>query len=175
MPNKEPIRDPRMTEEDESRVTVAGGLEDVSPVGAKNSLERLHEELSKTSVISESFKDFIFQTALRAVDEGVGVHTPSAVEQESLRQEFVSRRFDDKSCVKLSARSLEELSRECFTGDRSGRLIGSFLDDRFPEPKDAVLKLLTGTYAEVIAVREWLWREINENPESFCDVEKDVR
>ena len=74
------------------------------------SLQELQRELAKTSVISDAFKDYIFQMTLTAVEEAVKSLGPQSIEQKALRGEFISRRFEDKACVKLNARTLEELS-----------------------------------------------------------------
>ena len=138
------------------------------------SLQELQRELAKTSVISDAFKDYIFQMTLTAVEEAVKSLGPQSIEQEALRGEFISRRFEDKACVKLNARTLEELSSQCFCGKRSGRLLGEFFDKRFPEPNDAMIKLLLGSLEEVVSVREWLWRELNESPLPFCELEQRI-
>lgn len=178
MPEQEPIRDPRAErEEEESRVTITGdnASAEHGQESVPNAFQELHTELAKTGVISDAFKDYILRMALAVGEEEVKSQTPSSVEQEALRQEFISRRFDDKTCVKLNSRSLEELASQCFKGSKAGGFIGALLDRRFPDPHDAIHKLFLGTYEEVIAVREWLWREINENPEMFCDIEKECR
>lgn len=138
-------------------------------------LEELQMELAKTGVISDDFKNYLLHMCLRAVEEALSSMAPGSVEQEALRQEFLARRFSDKSRVKLNSQSIESLGEQCFSEEYSGRFLGEFLDDRFPEPKDALKKLLLGTYDDVVAVREWLWRELDENPETFCDLERGFR
>jgi len=172
MPEQEPIRDPRVKDEDRSTVSVVGGSASGAQEGILGSIQELQIELAKTGVISDAFKNYILHMALKAAEEAVSSMAPGGVEQEALRQEFISRRFEDKACVKLNARTLEELTEQCFHTKISGRLLGNFFDENFPEPHDALQKLLTGTFDDVIAVREWLWREINENPLPFCDIEK---
>lgn len=144
-----------------------GGMSHVPPA-----IEELQIELAKTGVISDDFKNYILHMCLRALEEALSTMSPGSVEQEALRQEFLSRRFSDKSRVKLNAQSLASLGEQCFHGVDSGKFLGEFFDRYFPDPHDAFMKLLLGTYDEVVSVREWLWREIDENPGSFCDVEK---
>jgi len=167
----DPRRDPEEILQEPRKVPTSPAPEHP---GIPPAIQELQMELAKTGVISDTFKDYIMRMVLVAADEVVGSMSPGGVEQEALRKEFISRRFDDKACVKLSARSIEELSEQCFERTDSGKLIGIFLDRRFPDPHDVVKKLLLGTYDEVVSVREWLWREINEDPESFCDIEKEV-
>lgn len=173
MPNQEPMRDPRLDrQEDEGPVVVGASSEEPPPENLLPAIEELHRELAKTGVISDAFKDYILRMALTAAEEAVGSMAPNGVEQEALRQEFLSRRFEDKSCVKLGSRTIEELLSECVKKPFFGRMIGEYFDTHFPEPLDAMRLLLLGSYEEAVSVREWLWREINENPVLFCELEK---
>jgi hypothetical protein len=174
MAEQEPIRDPRV-EPEGPRVVIAGGEGEAvgeTPEGVLGAIQDLQVELAKTGVISDVFKDYIMRMALMAAEEAISAMAPEGVEQEALRQEFLARRFEDKSRVKLNAPNIEELMKDCLQKPFAGRLVGEFFDMHFPPPHDAMKKLLLGTYDEVVSVREWLWREIDEQPSNFCDVEK---
>lgn len=174
MPNNEPIRDPRVSRE-ESPIDVVPQepqppVEEIMPA-----IQELQRELAKTSIISDAFKDYLMRATLMAVEEAMVSGGDNAVEQEVLRKEFLSRRFDDKSRVKLSAHNIEDLFKDCLRQPYGSRLIGLFFGTHFPEPNNAMEKLLTGSYDDVVAVREWLWRAINETPRDFCEVEKQCK
>ena len=117
MAESESIRDPRVDREDSGpRVVVAGDREEGVPPreGVLNAFEELHRELAKTAVLSDSFKDYILGLALSMVEEATAGAGPGSagVEQEALREEFLSRRFDDKSRVKLNAASSSSERRD---------------------------------------------------------------
>ena len=128
-------------------------------------LMELHEELSKTVMLSEGFKDYIIQKTIEAVGEGVAAQRP---DEELLQQEFAARQFIDKAIVKLRVRTVEELVVKL---DSDVRLRGFalFIKKHFQvgNPMD---RILLGSYEELVAFREWFWMEINENPDEFAQL-----
>jgi hypothetical protein len=134
-------------------------------LSSSTKLKELHDELAKTSVISDVFKDRILQLALEAADE-VRKAKPGG-DAEELRQEFMGRRFKDVSAVKLVARSIAEFLNK-FSKDRHALGIVRFLMSKYPKG-DWLRSFLLGTHTDVVAVREWLWREMSENPQGLLE------
>ena len=146
----------------------------LSSVDDNKFLKELHAELSKTAVISDSFKDFIFNLVLQSVEESGKSVTIDDNEQELLNNEFKDRLFNGKASVKLGSRTFFDLLKSLTDKEYSGRVVGEFLDRYYPNPNDAIIKLLTGSFEEVVSVREWLWMGLNENPSNICKIEKSI-
>jgi hypothetical protein len=133
-------------------------------------LELLYEELSKTSVISENFKELIYSLATQAVDEvSKGIKGPN--EEGLLQGEFASRRFKDSSAVIFKSRNIAELAEKSF--DVWWKLF-SYIFSKFPreiakQTVHPMFMLFCGPMSDVVAVREWLWRELNENSKEVRD------
>ena len=72
-----------------------------------SAFDDLHKELAKTAVLSDSFKDYLIQQIYRTIEE-LTVDQGSQ-ESEALRQEFMLRRFSDKTAVKLGATCMQEV------------------------------------------------------------------
>jgi len=135
--------------------------------------QELHTELSKTMVLSDRFRDYIIQQAFRAVEEAAKSFEPGIDEQNILRDEFRGRRFIDKTAVRLGTQSIDLLLKSLREKGYAGAVLGRLLDTGYPKEHDPLYALLTGSYEEVVAVREWLWRAMNETPDLLCDVERE--
>jgi hypothetical protein len=132
----------------------------------------LHAELAKTAVLSDAFKDFLIRSVFLAIEEAAKLAVPREDEREAFRNEFRNRLFTDKTSVKLGSRTFSDLLESLQGKGYAGAVLGHLLDMNYPEPRDGISKLLTGTYDEVLAVREWLWRSLNEDPMDICDAER---
>jgi hypothetical protein len=132
-------------------------------------LNELHAELSKTSVISDAFKDYIIRTTLEAAANAYS--KGRAVGSEELRQEFIGRRFSDKSSVKTGVHNMSELCAKITQGNSP--VIFQVLNKLFPgKPGDWIRIVLSGSFEEVEAFREWLWRIVDQKPEVFSEFSK---
>jgi hypothetical protein len=128
-----------------------------------SSIQGLQAELEKTSVISDSFKDFIIFAAIGAATEG---HQAGGAEVPELHEEYLNRRFSDKTMVRLGVQNIVELM-EKVKDPRQTSGLAQFISKMFPGD-DGVARLLVGKYDDVTAVRDWLWRAIDENSEEFA-------
>lgn len=127
------------------------------------SIQGLQAELEKTSVISNSFKDFIIFAAMGAAIEG---QQAGGAEVPELHEEYLNRRFTDKTIVRLGSQTMLDLAGK-LKDSRQASGLAQFISNRFPG-EDGITKLLVGKYDDVAAVRDWLWREIDENAEEFA-------
>ena len=129
-------------------------------------LNELHAELAKTSVLSDAFKDYIIRQTLAATVEAFS--RGRAVGSEELRQEFIARKFKDKSTVKTGIRNISELCSKL--DQETSAAIFRIFNKLFPgKPGDWLKSVLSGSFEEVEALREWFWRIIDEKPEALSD------
>jgi len=132
-------------------------------------LNELHAELSKTAVLSDAFKDYIIRQTLAAASEAFS--RGRAVGSEELRQEFIARRFKDKTAVKTGIRNISELCSK-LDQDTSVAIFRVF-NKLFPgKPGDWLKIVISGSFEELEALREWLWRLIDEKPEVLSEFVK---
>jgi hypothetical protein len=124
-------------------------------------------------VLSDRFRDYIVQQAFRAVEEAASSFAPGIDEQNLLRDEFRGRRFIDKTAVRLGVQSIDLLLKSLREKGYSGAVLGRLFDAGYPKEHDAFYALLTGSFEEVLAVREWIWRNLNETPDALCEVERE--
>lgn len=138
-------------------------------------VENLQMELTKTGVISDMFKDFLMSVTMAAVEQAHALGASGGVDPE-LHEEFLTRAFADKAVVKLKAKNISEFLKQ-IPIEYAGRLLGEYIDRYFPNTKDetrGVDKLFLGTHVDISAVREWLWRELNEHPEKLVELEREL-
>jgi hypothetical protein len=123
----------------------------------------LREELSKTAVLSDYFKDVIL--ALASSDAEAEDDTASADSPPSLKEIALSKRFVDKAAVLLKSYNLEELFKKL--SDRQITSLCLFFSKNFPIQ---ARHLLLGTEGAHDIFLEIILREINEHPAAVRDV-----
>lgn len=130
------------------------------------SVQRIYEELHKTAVLSDSFKDFLWNMMLEAMTD---VHSGSpAVEEVPVNEEFASRRFSDVTTVKLGASCMEELIAAIQT-DKNVAGLFAYIWKNFPKKAgNPVQFLMLGTTENVIAFRDWFFASINRDTDEFA-------
>jgi hypothetical protein len=131
-------------------------------------LLQLNSELEKTAVISEQFKQFIMGMAVAAAEEAF-VNIDKKTDEPNFEEEFIFRQFSGKASVRLKCRNMSELPLKLRGHVGLSRGIGIYIGKYYPDG-GGVVSLLTASYVYVTAVREWLWMEINNNPDRFAEV-----
>lgn len=136
---------------------------------SNSKLIQLNAELDKTVVISEQFKQFIMSLAAAAAEEAYSVNIDIKKEEIDFGDEFINRQFIGKASVRLKCRTFAELTAKLNGSLGLSRGIGIYLGRYFPQ-KSGLVPLLTANFQEVVAVREWLWMEINTQTDRFAEI-----
>lgn len=116
-------------------------------------LRELREELAKTAVISDVFKDRLYSLALRILEDK-DLQLPN--EYRMMLDEYLDRRFPGDLCVRLGARSMRELAEGQGGGSDALKHMLQACISQFPG--DAAAILLTGSWHDIMAFRDWLWQ-----------------